>query len=171
MAQKAEIGIIWKATFNIIVALLFSFSFSNAIADEKIKPFKFEWNDDFFGVLEKLKKFDGLKEISIKNIGVDVYKLDRAGMEMVYFQNLFGSQPGTSEFKEMSNRLIVENFKDKDGNPAKYIKKGFDIKAFPVIIKGIPFELTVVLDIEPGHLVTSPENVIVTDTERFKIHS
>ena len=141
--------------------------------DEKIEPFgSLTWEDGIFDVVVKINNMKDLDNIEIRaghadgvNIkGVtDKNRLSQKLTNVLENREPLLLKPNDPRVRSYGNLL---EFIGKNGDKKKFIAATYEIKAFPIIIKTIPFTLIARFEYSPGLAIYSPEKVL-TESKGF----
>lgn len=147
---------------------------------KEIEPYGgISWNDGVFQVIQKIKKIEGITNITWVDPSGNVHPIDltaittqeelNAAFEKMILQGLSRyRQPPSSQFSNNNLDMPLYPYKDASGNDKKYVSDsglignpfGNSLTAGPIILAGHPFTLCVAFKSYPGFAVQFPDQVI-----------
>jgi beta-lactamase regulating signal transducer with metallopeptidase domain len=149
---------------------------------KEIEPYGgISWNDGVFQVIQKIKKIEGITNITWVDTSGNVHPnpIDltaittpeelNAAFEKMILQHLSGyRQPPSSQYSNNNLDMPLYTYKDASGNDKKYVSDsglignpiGNSLTAGPIILAGHPFTLCVAFKSYPGFAVQFPDQVI-----------
>lgn len=162
--QKKEIQM-KKIIFTVLLVSLSVFSVQAAHTQELIAPFgSLEWSDTITEALIKIQNMQGLEkvEISYSNESVDAKNTKgRDSVNAKLSQLLKIKRPRFYE-PDGVNRVSnwTEKYTAKSGAEKRFIPGTISIKASPINISGVPFNLEVNFTMQPGIDIVKPDQAL-----------
>lgn len=129
-----------------------------------IKPFgSLDWGDNIFDTIVKLNNIESIKKITIANSDIKASALNVSSKEQLreILTNLVDERRGYL-LKDTRGSMLREEYLDINSQKGVILNDGFTVRAEPIILFGIPFEIEIVFKNEKGYAIDQPEKVITT---------
>lgn len=162
--QKKEIQM-KKIILTVLLVSLSAFSVQAAHTQELIAPFgSLEWSDTITEALIKIQNMQGLEKVEISYSNESVDAKDTKGRDSVnakLSQLLKIKRPRFYE-PDGVNRVSnwTEKYTAKSGAEKRFIPSTISIKASPINISGVPFNLEVNFTMQPGIDIVKPDQAL-----------
>lgn len=158
-----------RSTFRILITVLISSGlFISICAADDLQPFGgFSWEDGLPNVVSKISKIEGLGKAELPLRGGEVLLLKDVKSKEVLSEKLktMVTDEKSYTYSEIwdNNRNLSQcaEFVGKDGKKWRYPETlSIEVVCSPIVIKGVPFEITFDFDYSPGQALSKPDDVI-----------